>query len=63
MCLTHEMTRKLSIHAGIFLYDAMGTIAAVVAAAAATAAAAAAAAAAAIAATGAAEMQRKYEGG
>jgi len=59
MCLTHEMTRKLSIHAGIFLYDAMGTIAAVVAAAT----AAAAAAAAAIAATGAAEMQRKYEGG
>jgi len=51
MCLTHEMTRKLSIHAGIFLYDAMGTIAAAVAAAAA------------IAATGAAEMQRKYEGG
>jgi len=28
MCLTHETARKLSIHAGIFLYVAAGTVAA-----------------------------------
>lgn len=51
MCLTHEMTWKLSIHAGIFLYGATATVAAVAVAVAIAAAA------------GAAEMQRKYEGG
>jgi len=47
MCLTHETARKLSIHAGIFLYVAASTVAV---AAAATVA-------------GVAGMQRKYEGG